>query len=116
MQVVEIFLHDYVTATGERGIFLADKRGLDHRFAAGILSAVDEPQGVSVIEVTKAAHLVDRRDRVAKTPHNLRRHFEAEIHPLGADTEQQVPGSRDRMARPSSTLPEWVSEQPVPRL
>src|SRR5262249_52997982 len=79
VQIVEIFLHDHIAATGECGILLTDERGVDHRLATRILSAVDEAQEVAVIEVTKAVDLVDRRDRVAEACHDLRRHLEAKV-------------------------------------
>ena len=86
-----------------------------------IFGAVDEPQKVAVVEVAKAVHLVDRRDRVAEPRHDLRRDLEAEVHPLGADMEQQVAGRRDRVARSGPELAERVQfgrarvpEQPVP--
>src|SRR5262249_44006811 len=75
IQVVEIFLQDYVAAPGERGIFLADDRRIYHRLAAWIFGAVDEAQEVAVVEVTKALNLIDRRDRAAKARHDLRRHL-----------------------------------------
>ena len=123
VQVVQIFLHDHVAAARERGILVADERSFDHRLPTRILRAVDEPQEVAVIEVAKAMHLVDRRDRVAERRHDLRRHLEAEVHPLGADMEQQVPWGRNRMARSGADLAERmkfgrarIPEQPVPRL
>src|SRR3984893_10431348 len=123
VQVMEIFLHDYVAAPSERGILLADECGVDHRFATRILGAIDEAQEVAVIEVPKAMNLVDRRDRFAEARHNLRRHFEAKIHPLRADMEQQVPWRRNRMVLGATDLAErvefgWarVPEQPLPRI
>ena len=121
VQVVEIFLHDHVAAAGERGILLADERGVDHCLTARVFGAVDEPQEVAVIEVTKAVDLVDRRDHVTEARHDLRRHLEAKVHPLRTDMEQQVPWRRSRMVRSGPDLPErvefgWtrVPEQPGP--
>ena len=118
---MDIFLGDHVAAAGERGILPADERGFDHRLATRVLGAVDEPQEVAVIEVAKPVHLVDRGDGVPESRHDLRRHFEAEVHPLGADMKEQVSGSRNRMARSGTDLPERVKfgrarvpEQPVP--
>src|SRR5262249_2538910 len=100
---------------------LADECGIDHRLAARILGTVDEAQEVAVIEVTEAMDFIDRRDRFAEACHDLRRHLEAKVHSLRADMEQQVPWRRNRMARSSPDLPEWVEfswargpEQPVP--
>jgi len=118
---VEIFLHDHIAAADERGILLADKSGVDHRFTARILGTVDESQEVAVIEVTKAVDLVDHRHRVAEARHNVHRHLEAKVHPLRTDMEQQVPWRGNRMARSGPDFPErvefgwaWVSEQLVP--
>src|SRR5215467_6719526 len=118
---MEIFLHDYVATPGERGIFLADDRRIDHRLVARIFGAVDEAQEVAVVEVTKALNLIDRRDRAVKARHDLRRHLEAKIHSLGTDVEEQVPWRGNRMPKPGPDFPErvkfgWprISEQPVP--
>jgi hypothetical protein len=80
-------------------------------------------QEVAVVEVAEAVHLVDRRDRVAEAPHDLRRDLEAEVHALGADMEKQVPGRRDGVARSRPDLAERVKlgrarlpEQAVPCL
>ena len=54
---------------------------------------------IAVVEIAKAVHLVDRRDRVAEPRHDLRRQLEAEIHALGADVEQEIAGRGDRMTR-----------------
>ena len=98
-KIMEILLRDHIAAARERRVLGADERGVDHRLPARIFGAVDEPKEVAVVEVAKAVHLVDRRDRVAERAHDLRRHLEAEVHPLRADMEQEVPRGRDRMAR-----------------
>ena len=53
--------------------------------------------------------------------HDLRRDLEAQVHPLGADMEQQVPRGCDRVARSGPELSEGVKlgrarvpEQPIP--
>src|SRR5579863_1291879 len=102
---MQIFLHDHVAAAGERGILLADDRSFDHRLTTRILGAVDKPKEIAVIEVAKAMNLVDRRDRVAETRHDLRRQLEAEVHPFRSDMEQQVPWGRNRMAQSGPDLP-----------
>src|SRR5262245_49311043 len=88
---LSLFLHDYVAAPGERSILLADDRGIDHGLAARIFGAVDEAEQIAVVEVTKALNLIDRQDRAAKARHDLRRHLEAKVHPLGTDVKEQVP-------------------------
>ena len=118
---MQIFLRDHIAAAGKRGILRADERGVDHRLPTRILGAVDEAQKVAVVEVAKAVHLVDRGDRVAELGHDLRRDLEAQVHPLGADMEQEVARRCDRVARSGPELPERVkfgrarvAEQPVP--
>ena len=66
-------------------------------------------------------HLVHRRDGVPELGHDLRREFEAQIHTLGANMEQEVAWRGDRMARSGAELAERVkfrrprvAEQPVP--
>ena len=66
-------------------------------------------------------HFVDRRHGVPETRHDLGRHLEAEVHPFGADVEQEIAGRRDRLARSGAELAERVKlgraripEQPVP--
>ena len=89
--------------------------------SARIFRAVDEAQKVAVVEVAKAVHLVDRGDGVAELGHDLRRHFEAQVHSLGADMEQEIARRRDCVARSGPELAERVEfsrtrapEQPVP--
>ncbi len=120
-KIVKIFLRDHVAAAGECGILRADERGVDHRLPTRIFGAVDEAQEVAVIEVAKAVHLVDRRDRVAELRHDLRRDLETQVHPLGADMKQEVSRRCDRVARSGPELAERVkfgrarvAEQPVP--
>src|SRR6202012_5473500 len=110
-------------ATGERWVLRADERGVDHRLSARVLGAVDESQKVAVVEIAKAVHLVDRSDRLAELAHDLRRHLEAQVHPLGADMKQKVPWGGDCVARSGPELAERVKfggarvpEQPVPSL
>jgi hypothetical protein len=91
-QIVQIFLHDHIAAARECRILLADERCVDHRLAARILGAIDEPQQVAVVEVTKATDLVDRGDCAGEACHDLHRHLEAKIHPFRADMKHQVPG------------------------
>ena len=66
-------------------------------------------------------HLVDRGDRIAELRHDLRRDLEAQVHPLGANVEQQVARGCDRVARSGPELSEGVKfgrarvpEQPIP--
>ena len=80
-----------------------------------------KPEKVAVVEVAKAVHLVDRRDRIAELRHDLRRDLEAQVHPLGADMEQEVARGCDCVARSGLELAERVkfgrtrvAEQPVP--
>ena len=68
-------------------------------------------------------HFVHRRNSVSETRHNLHRKFEAQIHALRADVEQQVARRGNRMARSCSNLPERMklrgpgwSKEPVPRV
>jgi hypothetical protein len=68
-------------------------------------------------------HFVHRRNGVSETRHNLHRKFEAQIHALRADVEQQVARRGNRMARSCSNLPERMklrgpgwSKEPVPRV
>ena len=60
---MQIFLHDDVAAAGEGGVLVADISGVDGRLPGRILRAVDEAEQIAVVEIAKAMHLVDRRDR-----------------------------------------------------
>jgi hypothetical protein len=118
---MKIFLRDHVAAAGECGILGADQRGVDHRLPTRIFRAVDESQKVAVIEVAKAVHLVDCGDGLPELRHDLRRHLEAQVHPLGADMEQEIPWRCYCVACSGSELSKWmkfgrtrVPEQPVP--
>ena len=118
---MQIFLRDHVATACESCVFRANEGGVDHRLSARVLGAVDEPQKVAVVEVAKAVHLVDRGHRIAEPPHDLRRHLEAQVHPLGADMEQEIARSGDCVARSSPELAERVKfgrtrvpEQPIP--
>ena len=53
-------------------------------------------------------HLLYGGDRVAEGVHDLRRELEAQVHPLGADVEQQVTRRCDRVARSGPKLAERV--------
>jgi hypothetical protein len=58
---VEIFLNDNVTAGNKRCVSVADEDGIGYGGAAGILRAVDEAQEITLVEVTKAVHLIHWR-------------------------------------------------------
>ena len=81
-----------VAAAGEVRVLVADQRGRDARPRAGrVLGAVDEAQQVALVEVLEAVHLVDARwPRRRSRSHQLRGQLEAQVHPPGADVEQQV--------------------------
>ena len=66
VEIVQVFLHDHVAAAGERGILVADERGVDRRVPVRVLGAVDEAEQVAVVEVAEAVHLVDGGDGVAE--------------------------------------------------
>ena len=101
-EIVQVFLHDHVAAAGECRVFLADDCGVDRRLRRRVLRPVDKADQVAIVEIAKAMHLVDRRNRVAEPGHDLRRQFEAKIHSLGADVEQQIARRGDGMARPGT--------------
>ena len=68
-------------------------------------------------------HFVYRRNGISETRHDLRRKFEAQIHALRADVEQQVARRGNRVARSGANLPERMqlrrprrSKEPVPRV
>ena len=121
--IVQIFLHDHIAAAREAGVLRADIRGVDRRLIRRVLRSVDKAQEIAVVEISKAMHLVDARNRVAEPRHDLRRQLEAEIHAFGADVEEQVAGRRDRMARAGADFAERMqlrrprrAEQLIPRL
>ena len=120
LQVVKILLHDHVAAAGERGILLADDGGVDGRLIHRVLRPVDEADQVAIIEVSEAVHLVRRGNRAAEPRHDLRRQFEAQIHPRGADVKQDVARRRDGvmpavdLAERMQILRPWLAEQPIP--
>ena len=120
---MEIFLDDHVAAAGERGILLTDEGSLDRCLSSRVFGPVDEPEKIAIVEITKAMHLIDGRDRVAEARHHLRGNFETEVHAFRTDMEKQVSWRRDCVARSRPNLTEgvkfgraWVPEQPVPRL
>jgi hypothetical protein len=45
--------------------------------ASWILGYVDKPHEITVVEVTEAMHLVDRRNGLTNSRHDLRRQFKA---------------------------------------
>ncbi len=122
-KIVEIFLNDDVAAAGERGVLVADEHGIDHRLAPRILRPVDETQEIAVVKVTEAMHFVYRRNSISDTRHDLHSKFEAQIHTLGANVEQQVAWRGNRMARSCANFAEHVqfrrprrAKEPVPRV
>ena len=114
-EVVDVALHEHVAPAGEVGILVADDRGLDRLLPHRVLGAVDEAGQVAVVEVAEPVRLVDRGDRALEPRHDLGRELEAEVHPLGADVEEDVAGGRDRVAVAGEHLLERV-EQRRPRL
>ena len=123
VKIVEIFLHDDVAAAGERGVLVADDHGIDHCLAPRILRPVDETHEIAVVKVTEAMHFVYRQYSISETRHDLHRKFEAQIHTLRADVEQQVARRGNRMARSCANLLERTklrrprrSKEPVPRV
>src|SRR4029077_4746741 len=88
-----------------------------------ILRPIDETQEIAVVKITEALYFVYRRNSVSEPRHDMHSTFEAEIHTLGADVEQQVARRGNRMARSCANLPERVQlcrprlpKEPVPRV
>lgn len=69
--VVQVLLHDHVTAPVERFVIVHQHRLIDA--AAGrILRAVDETEHVARVEMPEALYLVEHRHRAAQPVHGLR--------------------------------------------
>src|SRR5262249_10500987 len=91
-EVVQVLLHDHVTAAGEARILLADDRRLDRALIGRVLGSVDETEEIALVEELEAVHLVDDGGRVAQLLDELSRQLEAEIHAPGANVEENVSG------------------------
>ena len=76
-QIVQILLHDDVTAAGERGILLANQGRVDRCLVRRIFRSVNETEQIARIEIAEAVHLVRWSDGIAQFYHDLRRQLEA---------------------------------------
>lgn len=122
-QIVQVLLHEDVTASGERWVLVAHQRGGPGVVAHRVLRTVDESQQVAVVEVAEPLRLVHDPDRPAETVEQLRGPLVADVRPLGPDVQEQVAGGgRGGVAR-SAQLLERVqqrrtpaAEEPVPGL
>ena len=86
-EIVQVLLHDDIAAADEGGVLAADQYGIDRFLTGRVFGPIHEPQEVAAVEIAKAVHLVDRRDRVSEPLHDLCRQFETEIHAFGPDME-----------------------------
>src|SRR5215469_1235630 len=97
-EVVTILLHDDITATREGRVFVTDEHGVDGFRASGIFCAIDKTEKVAVVEITKSLDFVDGSNSAADAGHDLCGQFEAQIHGLGANVEEQITWSGDGVA------------------
>src|SRR5216683_2547680 len=104
VHVVKILLHDDVTAAGKGRILAADHGGVQSRLACGIFRSVDKSKQVTAVEVAKAVDLIRQRNCGPDPCHDQRRQFEAQIHALRPDVEQEVARGGDGVARSRSDL------------
>ena len=86
-----------------------------------VLGSVDEAGEVAIVEVAEPVHLVRRREGAVEPRDDRRRELEAEVHPLGADVEEEIARGRDRMPCVRDDLTQrmelgwtWRPEEDVP--
>ncbi len=121
-QVMQVLLDDHVAAPGVRRVLGADHRRLDRVLAGRVLRPVHEADQVPVVEVAEAVHLVDGVGGLAQPRADMRGQFEAQVHPVRADMEQQVRLGGDGVPLASPDFAERVQSggplgtgQPVPQ-
>ena len=118
---MQVLLHVHIATAREIRVLVTDPGGTVGERAVGVLGAVDEAEEVAVVEEAEAVGLVDDRDRAHRTD-DLDRQFEADVHRLRADVEQQIT-RRGRGAVPTSVECDervqldrpGTGEQPIPR-
>jgi hypothetical protein len=110
-------------AAGEVRILVADQHGRPRHRPRRVLTAVDETEQVARVEVAEAVDLVLDRDDAGQPLHDLGGQLEAQVHPLGADVEEQVAGRGHGTVLGPGELTEGVqpgrsraAEQAVPGL
>src|SRR5262245_57661747 len=121
IEVVKVLLDDDVASARKGGVLLADQDGVRSRLSRGILGPVHEAEEIAIVEVAEAVDLVGRGDGAPQAGHDQRGELEAQVHALGADVEEQVAASGNRVARAGSELAERMqlgrtrrSEEAVP--
>ncbi len=88
---MQVLLDDHVAGAGELGIVgLAHGDRVDRAVAFGVLGAVDEPQQITFVEGAEAVDLVDHAGGVPEMLGQPLGELEAQVHPFGADVEQQI--------------------------
>ena len=96
-KVMQILLHDHVTAACEGRVLFSDDGGTDGALIHRILRPIDEAEQVAIVEVTETVYLVDDGNGTVEPRHDLCRQLEAQIHAYGADMQQNVPWRGDRV-------------------
>ena len=122
-QVMQVLLDDHVAAAGVRRVLGADHRRLDRVLAGRVLRPVHEADQVPVVEVPEAVHLVDGIRGLTQPRGDVRGQFEAQVHPVRADMEQEVRLGGDGVPLAGPDFAERVQScgplrtgQPVPQL
>jgi len=119
--VVQVFLDNDIAAASEGRVFVADQHGIDGLLPGRVFGPVDKPQQVAAVEIAKTVHLIDRRNGASEPVHDLRCQFEAKIHPLRPDMEQNVARGSDRVARSGLEFAKgmqfrrpWLAKEAIP--
>lgn len=108
-EVVQVFLHDDVTAAREiRVVVGGDQGGLGGGAAGRVLGAVDEPEQVPRVEVAEPDRVVLDAHVRAERVDEAARELEHEIAAVGADVEQHVAGGGGRVVAPATRRRERV--------
>ena len=103
---MKVFLHQHITAAGERHILDVHQRGVDRRLTHWVLRSVDKADEITIIEIFEPMHFVDGRDRVPEARHDLLRQFKTQVHALRTDMKKEIARRGDRMPRASPDLAE----------
>jgi hypothetical protein len=79
-------------------VFAADHYSLTRGLSSRILSAIDEPDDIAIIEIPEAVNLIGNRNGIADAVHDLGRQFKTEVHTFSSNMEQDVAGRGDGVA------------------
>src|SRR5580704_4653375 len=101
---MKVLLDNHIAAAFKGRVFVANNCSLASGVSSRIFRAIDEPDDITIFEISKTLDLIRNRDRIPDAFHNLSRQFKAEVNSLGSNVEEDIARGGDGVATTGANL------------